>query len=392
MTGTDAGAQPVNRGAEARPTTGIGIVGCGFVSDYYLRSLAAYPDLSVVGVADRDPARARAVADVHAVHAYTSFDELLADDDITIVVNLTNPRSHFDTTGRALEAGRHVYSEKPLAMEIDRAVELVELAERLGVQLSGAPCSLLGEAAQTLWRAVRDQRTGTPRVVYAQMDEGLVHRMPFDHWVSESGAPWPHVDEFEVGTVIEHAGYVVSWLPAMFGPVTSITGFSDCLIPVKAGVRTDGTDFSVAVLRFASGTVARLTCSLIAPHDHSLQIVGDRGVLSVDETWDYATRVHLRRSITIRKRHQWLPKRRLRSVRAPAKYAHGGSANMDFARGVHDLADAVRAGRTPRLSARYCLHVNEVTLALTTALRHNATYAMSTTCEPVSPMPWAERR
>jgi predicted dehydrogenase len=148
----------------------------------------------------------------------------LADPRVEIVANLTNPRSHAEVTEAALRAGKHVYSEKPLAMRLDEATQLVELAAERQLLLSSAPCSLLGETAQTLWRAVRDRRVGTVRVVYAEMDEGLVHRMPFASWTSASGAPWPARDEFEIGTVIEHAGYVVSWLPAMFGPAETVTG------------------------------------------------------------------------------------------------------------------------------------------------------------------------
>jgi predicted dehydrogenase len=364
-------------------------VGCGFVADYYLTTLAGHPDLALIGVFDRDDERMRRFADHHSVETFDSLERLLDDTRVEVVVNLTNPRSHFEVSAACLLAGKHVYSEKPLAMDFDEAKHLVELARDSGLMLSSAPCSLLGETAQTLWKAVRDDRVGRVRAVYAEMDEGLVHRMPFGDWNSAAGAPWPSRDEFEVGTVIEHAGYILTWLPALFGPVTSVTGFSDCLIPDKAGVTTSGTDFSVAVLRFASGVVGRITCSLIAPHDHSVRVVGDGGVLAVDDTWFYDSPVTLRRSVNIGRRHQWLPRRRLRLVGSPRRYRYRGTQQMDFARGVADLAAALRQGRSPRLSAEYCLHVTEAVLALDVALRQEARYDMTTTCGPVSPMPWA---
>ncbi len=370
------------------PPTRIAIVGCGFVADYYISTLAAHPGLELGGVVDRDAERAAAFALHHGVTRYASLDELLADD-VTIVVNLTNPRSHSAVTRAALSAGKHVYSEKPLATELEVAKQLVDLARSSGLQLSSAPCSLLGETAQTMWKAVRDQRVGTIRAVYAEMDEGLVHRMPFGQWSSEAGAAWPYRDEFELGTVIEHAGYVVTWLPAIFGPVSYIAGFADCLIPDKAGVATSGTDFSVAVLRFESGVVARVTCSLVAPHDHSLRIVGDRGVLATDDTWFYDSSVTVRRSVNILRRHQWLPRRRISLSGSPRKYRYRGTQQMDFARGIADLAEAIRDGRPPRLSAEYCLHTNEIVLALDTALRTSTRYDMTTSFDPVEPMPWA---
>lgn len=369
--------------------TTIAVVGCGFVADYYMSTLKGHPQLHLAGVTDRDGDRARRFAEHHGVTTYASYDELLADDDVELVVNLTDPRSHYDVTRAALDAGRHVYSEKPLATRLSQAVELVDLAAERGLLLSSAPCSLLGETAQTMWRAVREGRIGQVRAVYAEMDEGLVHRMPFAAWQSEAGAPWPYRDEFEMGTVIEHAGYVVTWLPAILGPATSVTGFSDCLIPDKAGVSTDGTDFSVAVVRFASGAVARVTCSLIAPHDHSLRVIGDRGVLSTADTWFYDSRVHLRRSVNIARRHQWLPRRRLRLAGRPQRYSYRGTQQMDFARGVAEMADALAERRAPRLSAQYCLHATEIVLALDVALRERCSYEMTTTFDAIEPMEWA---
>ena len=225
--------------------TGVGIIGCGFVADYYAYTLDRYPDLEVIAVADRNAERAQRFASHHGYSAAESVDALLADGRVDIVLNLTNPRSHVEVTLAALEAGKHVYSEKPLAMELADAVHLVELAESSGLQLSSAPCSLLGETAQTIWKAVRDDRIGTVRLVYAEMDEGLVHQMPYTYWKSSAGASWPARDEFEVGTVIEHAGYVTSWLPAMFGPVESIKGFADCRIPEKGeALQTERTYLS----------------------------------------------------------------------------------------------------------------------------------------------------
>jgi predicted dehydrogenase len=368
----------------------IAIVGCGFVADYYMSTLSGYPGLELIGVADRIPDRAAKFASYHHVPQYGSLDDLLADKRVEIVLNLTNPRSHYEVTKASLLAGKHVYSEKPLSMDLGQARELVELAEKQRLQLSSAPCSLLGETAQTLWRALRAGSIGKVRAVYAEMDEGLVHQMPFKSWKSESGTPWPYQDEFEVGTIIEHAGYVVTWLPAFFGPAVSVTGFADCLIPEKGGVATDAPDFAVAVVRFASGVVARLTFTLIAPHDHSLRIVGEKGTLSVEDTWFYNAPIHIRRSINIKRRHLWLPRRKIAMAGKSRRYNYRGTQQMDFARGVADMAEAITEGRSPRLSARYCLHANEIVLAVNNALRQHATYKMTTSFDPVAPMPWAK--
>src|SRR5262249_19068502 len=152
---------------------------------------------------------------------YESLDELLADSRVEVVLNLTNPSSHYEVSRLTLLAGKHVYSEKPMAMRFDEAKELVELAENRRLQISSAPCSLLGETAQTMWKVLREERVGPVRLVYAELDDGLVHKMPYKLWLSESGAPWPYEDEFEVGCTVEHAGYYLTWLAAFFGPIES---------------------------------------------------------------------------------------------------------------------------------------------------------------------------
>jgi predicted dehydrogenase len=174
----------------------IAFVGCGYVADYYIATLPGHPDLELIGVTDRDPAALSRFTGFYKVRGYGSLDLLLEDDRVELVVNLTNPRSHFEVSKACLEAGKHVYSEKPLAMELAQATALVELAAARGVRLSSAPCSLLGETAQAMWKALRERQVGTARLVYAEMDDGMVFRMAYRRWLSASGAPWPARDEF----------------------------------------------------------------------------------------------------------------------------------------------------------------------------------------------------
>lgn len=155
----------------------IAIVGCGFVADYYLATLKLHPELQLEGVFDRLPGRAETLSRAYGVQRYGSLTELLADTRVDMVLNLTNPRDHYEISEAALRAGKHVYSEKPLAMELNQAAELVALAQARGLMIGGAPCSMLGETAQTIWKALRDKVIGTVRLVYAEMDDGMVHLM-----------------------------------------------------------------------------------------------------------------------------------------------------------------------------------------------------------------------
>ncbi|MEL7035753.1 MAG: Gfo/Idh/MocA family oxidoreductase [Cyanobacteria bacterium J06592_8] len=360
----------------------IAIIGCGFVADFYLTTLSNYPELELVGVMDRDQARALRFSAYHGVLHYNSMEELLEDEKVELVVNLTNPRSHFEVSKACLEAGKHVYSEKPLAMKMSEAEQLVELAEQRGLYLSSAPCTLLGETAQTMWKAIRENVVGRVRLVYAEMDDGMIHQMRYRQWLSQSGIPWPYKDEFEVGCTLEHAGYCLTWLVAFFGPAQSVTAFSSCLIPNK---QTDSIlepretpDFSVACIKFASGVVARLTCSIVAPADHSLKIIGDKGVLSTHDCWDFTSPVHFQRRITIRRKTFISPwKQRYPLVkRGQGIVKHKTKHGMDFCRGVADLAAAILEERPCQLSARFSLHVNELVLTIQNALENNRTYQL----------------
>ncbi len=372
----------------------IAIVGCGFVADYYLATLPLHPELKLTGVMDRDQERARLLSSVHKVPRYESLQQLLDDPKVEMVLNLTNPRDHYEISKAALEAGKHVYSEKPFGMNMQEATELVELAESKGLQAASAPCSLLGETAQTLWKALREEVVGKVRVVYAEMDDGMVHLMPYDKWVSDSGIPWPAKDEFEIGCTLEHAGYYLTWLAAWFGPAKTVTSFASVQVPDKmpgVELNLESPDFSVACIQFESGVVARLTCSILAPHDHELKIVGDKGVLYTDDSWHYYSPVYSRKMMKIRRKTFLNPiKTRHKLLKADTGKVPGkGSQQMDFARGVAEVAAAVRENRPSRLSPRFSLHTNEMALAIHYAREQGATYHMTTTFDPVEPMDWA---
>ncbi|MEQ9000878.1 MAG: Gfo/Idh/MocA family oxidoreductase [Coleofasciculus sp. B1-GNL1-01] len=372
----------------------IAIVGCGFVADYYMKTLPGHPELELVGVMDRDQDRASRFSAYHSVPTYPTLDELLEDGNVELVVNLTNPSSHFAVSKACLEAGKHVYSEKPLAMELSQAEELVDLAEKRGLYISSAPCNLLGETAQTIWKALREKAIGRVRLVYAEIDDGLVHKMPYKKWSSESGIPWPYKDEFEVGCTLEHAGYYVTWLVAFFGPAQTVTAFSSCLIPDKetdVPLAEEAPDFSVACIKFASGVVARLTCGIVAPHDHTLEIVGDEGILCTKDCWYYRSPVYIKRRIRIRRKMFISPwKRKYPLVGKATRYRYRGSQQMDFCRGVAELAAAIREKRPCRLSAQFSLHVNEIVLAIHNALDTGSAYTISSSFTPIAPMLWAK--
>ena len=380
----------------------IAIIGCGFVADLYMATLPNYPDITVKGVFDRDKERQSRFAKHYSLSQYNSLEEIL-NDDISIVINLTNPKNHYEISKASLSAGKHVYSEKPLAIKMDDAQELVDLAKAKGLYLSAAPCSVLGECAQTMWQQLRQESIGKVRLVYAELDDGLVHRMRYRHWLSESGTPWPYKDEFEVGCTLEHAGYYVSWLVAFFGPVKKLTPYAACLIEDKetdVPLDNNAPDFSVVCLYFESGVVARLTCSIVAPHDHSLRIFGDDGILSTKECWDYGSPVMIKRRTKLALWAEKYPtaskllglgyKKCPQAKKTDYKHRYKGTSKMDFARGVAEISDAIQNDRVCRLSADFSLHVNEIVLAIERPTTNGCPHEMQTRFDPMEPMSWAQ--
>jgi predicted dehydrogenase len=372
------------------------IVGTGFVADLYMRSLKTFPGITVAGAFDIDGARLKVFCDYWNVPAADSLAVLLTHD--ALVLNLTNPHAHYDVSKAALEAGRDVYSEKPLATKMTGAHALAKLANDKGLLLASAPCNWLSQAAQTVWAAVSSGEIGAPRLVYAELDDDFIPKAPYEKWMSESGAPWPAKDEFEVGCTLEHAGYYLTWLMAMFGPVESLTAASANLIPDKLPAKLGewaptAPDFSTAALFFKNGVVARLTCSIVAPHDHRIRIMGDEGVIELDECWSNTAPVYIRKRHVIRRKliNSPIAKRFAVAGKTHPKVGRWGAAAMNFALGPAEMLAARKAQRKPQIGADFALHLNEVTLAIQDAGKERGAQKMTTSFTPLAPSDWAEK-
>ena len=357
------------------------IIGCGYVADMYMQTLPGLEGINLLGAYDRDPGRLAAFSSFHGIPAYPSLEAVLADKRVSLIVNLTNPRSHFEVSLQALEAGRHVYSEKPLAMSMAEAEALAGAARRRGLQLAAAPCNHLSDVVQALRQELASGRLGRPLLAQAEMDDGMVPALDYGAWRSLSGAPWPARDEFEVGCTMEHAGYQISPLVALFGPVRRVTAFSTLLLPGKGaelGVASPAPDLSIGVLEFGGGVVARLTNSIIAPTDRSLRVVCEHGVATLPDVWEYHTPLRITPTglalkarlprLVEKKLSRFMPKM-LFGRRQPVRHGRQvprsqGGHRMDFSRGIAQLAAQVERGAPVLMSAALALHVTEVTLAL----------------------------
>jgi predicted dehydrogenase len=383
------------------------IVGCGYVADMYAATRHAHPELEWVGAWDNNADRLATCSRRWGVRAYRDLAELCDDPSVALVLNLTNPRSHVAITKQCLLAGKHVYSEKPLAMTVPESEMLAGLARDRELLLSSAPCSLLSPPAQTLWHGIRNNVIGTIRLAYANFDDGMI--APWQApwlWKNAAGVPWPAKDEFEVGCTYEHAGYVLTWLSFLFGAARRVSGFASCVVPDK-GIPVDrmAPDFTIGGVEYANGVTARVTCGLVAPRDKSITIVGDDGVMVVANVRDEQCPVMFSRrddrlSITDRMLAPlttWAIRRMAPNHAADRRwreYPRVGPASealvaddkpVDFLRGPAEMAAALAAGRTCRLSPELGVHIVDLTERLQHPERFSSS-TVTTTCPRIEPL------
>jgi predicted dehydrogenase len=349
----------------------IALVGAGNIADRYAERIAAEPALELAGATDLDAARAERLVAAHGGRAYPDLAAVLADEGVDTVVNLTVPQAHAEVTAAALRAGKHVHSEKPLALRHEDALMLVELAREHGVRLGAAPATLLGEAQQTLWKLVRDGAVGRVRVVYAEANWDRLER-------------W-HPDPrslYGVGPLVDVGIYPLSILTAMFGPVRKAQAYATTLEPDRE--LRDGTaftpeapDFVVAILEHEAGVVSRLTASFyVGPcSQRGIEVHGDEGSAWMP-TWAEAnSRVELQ------------PRgggyERVEPVREPFD-------GIDWSRALVDLADAIGEGRPHRASAEHAAHVVETLNAAEESAATGRSVAVTSTFDPPEPMEWAQ--
>jgi predicted dehydrogenase len=362
-----------------------------------MRTLPNHPGLALAGVWDVDPARLGQFSSFHKARAYVSLDELLHDPQVTIVANLTTPHSHYEVSKAAILAKKHVYSEKPLAMSFAEANDIVTFAQNRNLTLCAAPANGLSDAHQLVKASLPS--IGAARLVYAEMEDGPVFREKWQSWKSRSGAAWPGLHEFEIGSTLEHAGYALSWLVSLFGPVREVTAFSALTFPDKG----EGTlqlnlakDFSVGCLVFGSGVVARLTSGLAAPRDRSLTILGDNGSITVRDLWDNRSAVHLEISSEPRPFLQralrrleselgralpfkLIPGRRLKYGAGARRALPAYPSQIDFMAGIAAQAWMIETGEPAPYSGAVALHITEIALALHAGDRQPQPYHMKST-------------
>lgn len=346
----------------------VAVVGTGVIATPYAKGMRAYPSLELSGCFDLDGQRAREYADQHGCRAFDSLEDLLADPEVELVVNLTVFPAHYAVTRQALEAGKHVYSEKPLAGSSEQAQELVALARERGARLGCAPATFLGEAQQRALRELRAGLIGPVRVIYAEANHGRI----------ETWHPVP--DSFyQVGPLRDVGVYPLGIVTSIFGPASRVWAYGKTVKAerlTKRGVPFQATenDFYVAVVELASGSVLRLTTSFYTTDkgkQSGIEFQGDDGQLYLG-SW-MAPRASIE-TARFGSEYEPLPDY------TPAEQSFNWAAPLD------DLARALRENRPHRVTGEQAAHIVEILEAAHLSIRQGRMVPLRTTFTPAEPV------
>lgn len=352
---------------------GIGIVGTGFIAEKYATDSRTYPHLELVAASDLDPARARAFAETHGCRAHPTLDAMLDDEDVDIVVNLTVHHAHYEVTRRALEGGKHVYSEKPLALRPDQARDLLALADERRVRVGCSPATFLGEAQQAAAAVVRSGRLGAVRAVYCEVNHGRI-----EVW---HPAPIPFYD---VGVMVDVGVYPLTLATAMLGPARGVRAWAWELMPDRETLtgeryRIGSPDLIVAGIELETGAVVRLTTSFYvgrpARQTSSLEFHGDRGSLSLGSFQAFDASVQAGD---------------VGGELEPVPFPRPPYRGTAWSRGVAEMAEAIIDGRPHRATGEQAAHVVDILAAVAESSANDGRrVAVNSTFDPPELMAWA---
>ena len=352
---------------------GVGIAGCGDVTNLYVDGLMRHPSLKVVACADLDLDRAEALARRLGVDAvYDSVDGLVHDSNVEIVLNLTPPTAHVAVTTASLRAGKHVYSEKPLATDLVEARDLVALATRSKLRLGCAPDTVLSVPIQACRRAIADGRIGEPKAAVAFFTcHGYEAFHPAPGFFYARGG----------GPLLDIGPYYVSTIVTLLGSVVRVTGLTR-----RSGdrrVTEDGRSIAVEVPTHASATLETESGALVtvmfswdvwASGLPFMEVYGSEGSLSVPnpDDFDGVPRIRLASPADLTEPYP------LADSRSWPQLPVGTDATLGRGLGLAEMADAIVRERPHRASGELALHVLEVLLAIEESSRCGAAVTVET--------------
>ncbi len=352
----------------------IGVVGCGNISGIYFQNLTkVFLNTSVYACADLNPERAKAAAEKYRIPRIMTFEDMLGDDNISIILNLTTPGTHYSICKAALSAGKHVYTEKPLSLRFDEGAELVRMAEEKGLYLGCAPDTFLGAGLQTCRKLIDGGFIGD-----------IVGASAF--MLCPGHESWHPDPEFYYkpggGPMFDMGPYYLTALVDLLGGVKEICGMGNITFPErvitsekKFGEKIEvETDTHIAgMLRFRNGALGTITTSFDVAKSTlpNIEIYGTRGTILTPDPNTFGGSVMLAT--------------RDGSGFREIPLSFGYSENSRGL-GVSDMARCVLSGGDNRASGARALHVLEIMEFFRTCDAEKAYHAMTTNPERSAPM------
>ena len=364
----------------------IGLIGTGRISDIYIQNCSKFDELEIVSCGSLDAEESKKKAQVYGIPTVQSPVEILADPNVDCILNLTIPASHAAVTLQALEAGKHVYSEKPISTDILDCRRILNLARSKNLKLGNAPDTFFGGRWQTVRKLLDQQVIGKPTGVMAFAGtHGVERHHPNPDFYYQTGG----------GPLLDLGPYYLTAMVFLLGPILKVSGmarktFEQRVIEngnrygEKIDVEVD--THSLSMLEFQNGTIGSMTLSFDIWDSETprFEIYGEDGTICIPDPDPVHGANIFQGPVLYRTRSEsrweFQPRPKDRGDWLVAENTHG--FNQD-SRGVGllDLYYAVRDDRTVRASAELAAHVSEVMHGILDAPDQGGFVAIHSTCD-----------
>ena len=363
-------------------TLKVGVIGCGNISSAYFQLSTLFQTIDICTCADIDMGKANEQAKAFNLKAL-DVESLLTDKSIDIIVNLTTPNAHYEVSKRALESGKHVYSEKPFVLELQDGLRLRDLAASKNLIISSSPDTFLGGAHQLARKLIDKGQVG-------EINSGTCHVMSYgmEHW-----HPDPHFFYKKGGgPVLDIGPYYVTNLINLLGPVEQVVSMSSIPWPERTitsepkhgeKIKVETPTTIHGVLKFKSGALITLGTSWnVWHHNHqNMELYGEKGAIFIPDPNFFGGDVNFTNGIDkVASNEAWNHPLSIPNHELP----FGKVANYRTV-GLSEMADSIIHNRTPRCSIDVAIHAIDVMTRLLESAEKAKFIEMTTSCERPAP-------
>ena len=354
----------------------VGIIGCGNISETYFECQNLFNNFNVVACADINIEAAKNSAEKYNVKAF-SVDDILANDDIDIIINLTIPSAHKEIIMKSLNAGKHCFSEKPLAMNFNEGLEISELASSKNLYVGCAPDTFLGAAGQKARSLIEDKKIGDVVLgTFNLMSHGMEHWHPNPDFFFKPGA----------GPVFDVGVYYITQLVNLIGPIKSISSLSGTATPERTitseprngeKIKVETPTTLMGTLEFHNNAKIQFFCSWdVWKHKHStIELYGLEGSMIVPDPNFFSGDI-----LISHKEEDWQVINNDKMLLGiPNKTDNSGDKIANYRGiGLSDMIDAISHQRQSRCSLDLAVHVLEAMEGIIKSSDERVIYNMKT--------------